>query len=762
MVSEANSESSGNWVAFSKRANEFINSGELEDRENGYKRKVALTLRRAREALPMGSDELADLVEEGLDSNLIDFRVRDNIRKWMDDFPNDASETLEAIWTEDSMPLEHRIRAFRERFPREVIGGAEGTLLNLASVLLMGLDEERYPPFRIRLANRVYKLTGYDSPGLGADEATLYRHFLGFLDRFNEDCQVHGVKLRHRLDAQSLIWRTQEKEDPFVLPRIGLTQPHSVGPHQNDWKEFVNRVNGFIESGTFEKWVEDKLILGREMADAREAVLEGHEDWIDILGKKGLSEREGHPILWNLRKSLKEWIHRSPEKARDALLQLWSEDTRSVSGRIRAFCARVPNSVASGLGTRVRIASAFLMGLDPENYPPYAPQTFEEAYSQTGFGPPPEEADEADVYAYALNFIDSFLWEAHQHGLQLLHRHGMRTVTWWCLKGAEPLVNLPRIGRRESHSRQCDLQTLSNELLLPFEFLGEIETLLEDKRQIIFQGPPGTGKTYVARALADYLAGGKNRVKLVQFHPSYAYEDFVRGFRPTNTENGMVRFELQDGPLLKVAEDARNDEDSKYILIVDEINRGNLAKVFGELYFLLEYREAKITLQYHLDGEEEFSLPKNLYMIGTMNTADRSIAMVDLALRRRFEFVPFRPDEEPVKSVLRKWLQRHLENGKMAEDMEWVADVVEEANKLLERHRHAAIGPSYFMKDGLNEKVVRRTWKYNVLPYIEELLFGDDGSLDGFNLDRLIQKVRQKQTVVKDGEGAEGKSDEEE
>ena len=132
--------------------------------------------------------------------------------------------------------------------------------------------------------------------------------------------------------------------------------------------------------------------------------------------------------------------------------------------------------------------------------------------------------------------------------------------------------------------------------------------------------------------------------------------------------------------------------DAKHFLVIDEINRGNLAKVFGELYFLLEYRDKEMDLQYSNQGER-FKLPENLYIIGTMNTADRSIALVDLALRRRFYFVEFHPDEDPVKSVLRRWL---LDKSP---GMEWVADLVEKANVHLREDRHAAIGPSYFMKD---------------------------------------------------------------
>ena len=137
------------------------------------------------------------------------------------------------------------------------------------------------------------------------------------------------------------------------------------------------------------------------------------------------------------------------------------------------------------------------------------------------------------------------------------------------------------------------LDALAEKTSLPVEFLTEIETLIEEKNQIIFQGPPGTGKTFLAQKLAAHLAGSAGRTTLVQFHPSYAYEDFVEGFRPT-IENGQPGFRLRKGPLLRAAEQAEKEWEAKHFLIIDEINRGNIAKVFGELYFLLEYRDQQM------------------------------------------------------------------------------------------------------------------------------------------------------------------------
>jgi MoxR-like ATPase len=511
------------------------------------------------------------------------------------------------------------------------------------------------------------------------------------------------------------------------------------------WDVFVRGANELINSGNLAKWeIEYKLVIGGKTAAAREAVLSGTDTWADSL-KKAL--RPLHPIAIPPRDNLIKWCNKHPEKASEALKAIWSgsDSSASITERVRAFSDNLPQEVVAGersRGTRTTVVSALLMGLDIERYPPYTTEKFKNAYESTGYGQPEQGADEATLYEHALGFLDQLIIEARAHEVHLRHRLDAQSVVWQFLSQPNQLGKLPKLGSRPPAKT---LQALAEELLLSEEFLKEIYLLLNDKRQVIFQGPPGTGKTYVAQALAECLARTEDRVKLVQFHPSYAYEDFVRGFRPTITENSQAGFDLQDGPLLRAAQEARKEPDAKHFLIIDEINRGNIAKVFGELYFLLEYRDKKISLQYQREPVETFSLPENLYIIGTMNTADRSIALVDLALRRRFYFIEFHPDNEPVKSVLRKWLGEGSE-------LKWVADVVEEANKQLEEYKHAAIGPSYFMKDDLDEKMVERIWEHSVLPYIKELLFGDDARIEQLQLKALRQKVESNNTKDEDDE----------
>ncbi len=250
------------------------------------------------------------------------------------------------------------------------------------------------------------------------------------------------------------------------------------------------------------------------------------------------------------------------------------------------------------------------------------------------------------------------------------------------------------------------------------EALQEIVDLLQRRQQIVLYGPPGTGKTYVAKELGKHLVGDPSRVRLVQFHPSYSYEDFFEGYRPV-VENGQATFGLKDGPLRLLAAEAKNPEnrENAYILIIDEMNRANLAKVFGELYFLLEYRKETVRLQYRPD--EAFFLPPNVFIIGTMNTSDRSIALVDAAIRRRFPFYEMHPSEEPVKSVLERYLvANHITDERAA--------LLAELNRRMgDSGRDLQVGPSYLMRPEIKTPAdIDQVWRYDIMPLLEEHYYG--------------------------------------
>ena len=513
----------------------------------------------------------------------------------------------------------------------------------------------------------------------------------------------------------------------FYTPELRVRWDDNYKPDL--WDLFVGRAKQYVETGQLEKnEIEYKVEMGHKLAAAREAVLAGTEDWGRLV-KGGIAGNLIHPIEQS---KFRDWIDESPDEVLPALRELWESDDADVGERIRSFCARFPRQVSSGAGVRATAVSVLLMGLDAGDYPPFRVRLFEKAYERTGYALPEPQSGEAALYEHALEFLDRFMQEASERNLPLRHRLDAQSVVWGISSPDTEDPDDQPVPARDLWS-PSDIGVLARELLWEGAGLQKIIDGLKDKRQAIFQGPPGTGKTYVAKRIAEWCRDRGGDFEIIQFHPSYSYEDFVEGFRPTLTDAGQAGFKLTEGPLRRIAAKAAENPGSTFVLVIDEINRGNVAKVLGELYFLLEYRDESVSLQYSGD---RFSLPENLWFIGTMNTTDRSIALVDAALRRRFYFFGFFPDEPPVRGLLGRWLEVNQP------DARWVAGLVELANRKLE-DRHLGIGPSYFLKKDqpLSDARVRFIWEQAVIPYIEDQCFGDETRLKEFVYDRLKREL---------------------
>ena len=605
------------WDKFVRQSSAYIDTGKVEGELLPYKVEVAETLASVRKSVLSSSDEWKDLIGSLNFRGLVHWVNQQKLQAWVNENPADAKHALQDLWS-GSESIFQGIDEFCARLPDTTTGS--GTQANIASVLLMGLDAERYPPYNREIFRAAYKCTGHEPPPP------------------ERAAEANQANQETRYDYR---------------------------PHKPGYKPKAN------------------------------SIIELYADYIEAHGPATATElaARAKAVGW-----------RQPDTG--------TPPDKAFHTRTMAYLTKRGNFVAVK-------------------------------------AKPPPRARPAQLYEHALDFLDRFIEEAGKRGVRLKNRLYAQSVVWGIVKHGDSLdesADAELNGGEESDSgeKRPPLSALARKLHFPDDsFLKEIECLLDEKRQVIFQGPPGTGKTYVAKRLASHLAGSDERITVVQFHPSYSYEDFVQGYRPALLENGQPGFKLRKGPLLRMTEVAGNDPDplSRYFLVIDEINRGNLGKILGELYFLLEYRDEAIHLQYSVEEDEPFELPDNLYIIGTMNTADRSIALVDLALRRRFSFVDFTIAEEPIKGLLGRWLGA---NG--LGHMNWVADVVARANEQL-NDLHAAIGPSHFMRrdsggnPSLNDADVERIWKHNVLPYLEERLFGERDALDEFALEYLRKKV---------------------
>jgi len=266
--------------------------------------------------------------------------------------------------------------------------------------------------------------------------------------------------------------------------------------------------------------------------------------------------------------------------------------------------------------------------------------------------------------------------------------------------------------KQEYSLRECAEETGFEE-----KTLERWKRIIERKKQAILYGTPGTGKTYIARKLAEHLSSTDGFWELVQFHPAYTYEDFIQGIHPKAGTNGQLDYPLVPGRFLQFCKKAQSYEGS-CVLIIDEINRANLAQVFGELMYLLEYRSEKIQLA---GGNKPFWIPENVYLIGTMNTADRSISLVDHALRRRFAFLPLPPNYQILE---RYYKETDFPTQGLIKALKFVNQELDEDYK---------VGISFFLNlKGNFAEQIEDIWQMEIEPYLKEYFFNKKEKLEQF------------------------------
>lgn len=687
------------WDPLVQWAVRFAESLDLDELERTFKLEIAARLVVAAGAARSGDAEWPRLLRRafGPPNNLTGWRMHSTFLSWVDENLDDAKSMLLTLWDPDRH-IHAGVEAFCAQLPPLVSGG--GTQTNLASFLLGARDVNSYPVFRVTPFDAAYRLTRWpqepDQP-----PANRYDAALEFLDRFAVQCRARGVSLRDRLDIQGLLWTVLSGAAPpdWTAAEVEAYQRFLKG-------QIVDKLGELVE----------QFIAETDYPAGRME----HETERDELAAALTPQALTDPDVRLLRRLAgPAYGSPGPQPGFNRLLQT-DEGIVRVADTLR-FLLYGPGDVVDRLDDCIRgerklpavgesMMVKALAVAEPQRWIPHF-VTGGKVGKLTILDVLGMEAPGGlGVGAAAAATNDAIRLRLQPHLPD--DPWGMQNFTWWLL--------------HREHVPETPLATLADELYLSEDFLARILRMLDDKGQVVFYGPPGTGKTFVARKLAGHIARGGGTVEKVQFHPSYAYEDFIEGYRPKLIK-GQVTYEVVDGPLKRIATTALDRQDIDHVLLIDELNRANVAKVLGELLFLLEYRDEEIRLQY---SEAPFALPPNLKIIATMNTADRSIALVDTALRRRFHFVPYFPHLPPIDTLLRRWLaDRQPEFG-------WVADVVDRANKQLADH-NVAIGPSHFIRPRLSEELVQLIWESSVIPFLEEHFFADPNQLRQFELRRL-------------------------
>lgn len=584
------------WDEYIRWAKAALDAPRYGEMEREYKLRFAQVLHGLREQFVSSSDnEWISLLSKALksnDNNLIDWRVYDDFLKWIENDPTKGRESVTYLWN-GRTPDEAGVYSFVSTV-RENTKLGESAGLSIASVLLMGIDPTSFPPYRKQAFTNNYELVGDPGPPYGSDAGSVWAHALNFLDRVRQEGARRGVSIADRLDAQGVVWvlkgpNTPEYWPPEQQQGFRMYRGDSAGAMDDEENAAA------VSSGPVQYW---KIAPGEKARLWQSWLRDGicSIGWEELGDVSRMSQEEFNRRLATIAPEY-EW---GP-----GANQVWNF-AHIPPGSI--IVANSGTTEVLGFG-RVTSSYFFQPGVEHGHRLPV------EWYDKTR-----RQVQEGGWRRTMVRLTEAQV-EALQHS-----SHAAESVE----------AEIP-----EDSPRPYTIEQAMEGVFMPRQRFEDILSSLRRKKNVILEGPPGVGKTFVAKRLAHALIGFESNVGWVQFHQSYSYEDFMEGWRPS----AEGKFILRDGIFKQFTRSALDAPEENFVLIIDEINRGNLSKIFGELMMLIEAdkRDAKWRTRLSYSGEE-FHVPPNLHVIGMMNTADRSLAMVDYALRRRFTFHKLKPE----------------------------------------------------------------------------------------------------------------------
>lgn len=643
-------------------------------------------------------------------------------RLWRSTGDDDAARTLEDLWGAGDLP---------------------GAGRSLPTMVLHARQPDRYPPLMGSLGQGFAKITGQSVKGRTAKAYLAYVHGVrGMIER-------SGVS-PHTIDVV-LAMASRARASTSTLAPSAVADPSGFAGFTVDAFSFLRELS---ENNNSEWFDANKPRFKNELREPMRAlIVELGRIFVQEVDPELEHEPKSPNTLASIRKNAyghienpywpHYWaaIHRRGHKKSADLQLLVALDPVSI--RWGLFTSSAPDAIKAQLIARLRQDSPLVRRAVAEALA----HGVQFARSGGEWGSPDREevrtpAELADLIDAGAVLFASLEPEAAQARGKALAEDINATFRalypLWLLATSDHADVLARYwdddepgGDDDDHD---DIQTrewLLEQTAMGEEFLEEVEALIAEKPQIVLYGPPGTGKTWLAERIARCYAA-EDAIELIQFHASYGYEDFIEGLRPVcDPVSGQLRYDVVPGVFRDICERARLRPRAKFVLIIDEINRGNLPRIFGELLYLLDRRGPRHHVTLGI-SRIAFSVPENLILIGTMNTADQSIALLDSALRRRFQFVRLDPDP----GLLERWLAR---NGCQISDVPRLLERLNQELRDAGVDRNLLVGHSHFMRPDLDAGALRRVWERSVVPSLEDHFYNQLERLDRFAYDEFVE-----------------------